>query len=433
MAGNRAFLLRGGGVRQSSQLTMLDIAALPVIRNIGELPVWRTYGVASAGEYVLAADGATGLRVIGSGGQGEEALVERHREPTIGDAGGLVVAGEFAYVTDWDNELWVLDVAEPDAPRVAVRVDLKMPDSYFGAAAPGAAGLVVRDGYAYIARTAHWVNSGGIHVVDVTTPTAPRQVAAWDGNTESSDWSQVTFPNGYPPAVAGDRLFLTGEPLVTELKIADPAPPRFSRLAELRYPPNWGPTSPKAGDVAIDGERAWVAEPVVGLQLLDLADPAGLRQIVLLDTPGEPSDVAVIGEYVLLADGSQGLRVIDKNTFAPVRSIEDKNAVRINVAGTTAFLVGYLPEAQALWPSTMRLWAVDVADPAQPVVRGEYLERYGDSDPPPETARVGDTLYVTAAGAGLDIVRLAEGGVLQTPTRRVHLPAALARGEFPPR
>jgi hypothetical protein len=163
--------------------------------------------------------------------------------------------------------------------------------------------------------------------------------------------------------------------------------------------------------------RSWVAEPIVGLKLLDLADSSGIREIAHLDTPGDPSDVAMSGDYVLLADGRKGLRVIDTTTLAPVRGIEDKNAVRISVVGTTAFLVGFHPDANYdLWPYAMRLWAVDVADPSQPVERGEYVEPYGQADPPPDTGVVGETLYVTAAKAGLDIVRLVEGDVLQIRT-----------------
>lgn len=422
VSGTRAWLRRRWvAPRDTNHLALFDLAELPMIRPLGELPLLTSRGMAAAGDLLLAADGARGLLVVGPGEPGEKRLRLRHREPTIGAPAGIVVDGDHAIVSDQDGEVWVLDLRDPAALAVVGRADLVNEGGLVGMEGTlGTEALAVRDGLAYVTRTGWNWTIGGLHVVDVSDPAAPRQVGRWDAYMELDRHPELesisVMPNGYPPVLSGDRLWFTGLPLLTELDISDPTAPRFVRMADHRYPPNQGPVFPQPGSVAVADGRAWVAEPVTGLHLFDIAPGGDLRPIARTATAGSPSDVIAAGAYTLVADRWGGLLVVDAHSLAPVRALPQIQAQRLVRAGDTIIVAGLVdgsPEDRRL-----RLSAVDIADPSQPVLRGSHdLPVYGSwSSLPADIAVVGDQLYVTAGTAGIAILRLTDGAELAPPT-----------------
>lgn len=422
VGGTKAWLRRAWGVPGDSyHLALFDLADLPVIRPLGEMSMLTNGGMAAEGGLVLAADGARGLLVVGPGEAGEHKLQLRHLEPTIGAPAGIVIDGVHAYVSDKDGEVWVLDLRDPAVPAVAGRVGLENAGTLLSIEGTlGTAALAVRDGRAYVTRTGWSWTIGGLHVVDVSNPAAPRQVGRWDAYTELERHPELetesVMPNGYPPVLSGDRLWFTGLPLLTELDISDPTAPRFVRMADHRYPPNQGPSFPQPGSVAVADGRAWVAEPLTGLHLFDVAPGGDFSPIARSSTAGSPSDVMVAGDYTLVADGPGGLLVIDARSLAPVRALPEVPAERLVRAGDTVIVAGFVdvePDDRRL-----RLSAVDVTDTSQPVIRGSYdLPSNGSwSSPSVDIAVVGDLLYVTAGSAGVAILRLTDGAALPLPT-----------------
>ena len=66
-----------------------------------------------------------------------------------------------------------------------------------------------------------------------------------------------------------------------------------------------------AGDVAVSGDTAFVADGAAGVQIIDVSNPAAPAITGHCDTPGDGLGVAVSGEYALVADGWQGLQITD--------------------------------------------------------------------------------------------------------------------------
>ncbi|MBK7781358.1 MAG: hypothetical protein IPJ58_11440 [Ardenticatenia bacterium] len=422
VSGTRAWLRRRWvAPRDTNHLALFDLADLPVIRPLGELSMLTNRGMAAAGDLVLAADGARGLLVVGPAEPGEKRLRLRHREPTIGSPAGVVIDGDHAFISDEDGEVWVLDLRDPASPAVVGRVDLQNEGTLLSMEGTrGTAALAVRDGRAYVARTGWNWTIGGLHVVDVSNPAAPRQVGRWDAYTELERHPELetksVMPNGYPPVLSGDRLWFTGLPLLTELDISDPTAPRYVRMADHRYPSNQGPSFPQPGSVVVADGRAWVAEPVTGLHLLDVTAGGDFSPIARSSTSGSPSDVMVAGAYTLVADRWGGLLAVDARSLTPVRSLPEVPAERLVRAGGTVIVAGYLDGVSD--DRRLRLSAVDIADPSLPVLRGTYdLPGNGSwSSPPADIAVVGDLLYVTAGAAGIAILRLTDGAALPLPT-----------------
>ncbi|MCP4724143.1 MAG: hypothetical protein GY863_03860, partial [bacterium] len=55
--------------------------------------------------------------------------------------------------------------------------------------------------------------------------------------------------------------------------------------------------------VATAENFAYVTDENFGLKKIDISDPSSMKVVAEFKTSGEPSDVALYGEYVLIADG----------------------------------------------------------------------------------------------------------------------------------
>jgi len=143
-------------------------------------------------------------------------------------------------------------------------------------------------------------------------------------------------------------------------------------VARAAAPVVVGQTAALADDVvgiAVAGRYAYAAARFAGLYVLDVGDPADPRVLARVDTPGVASDVAVaavdgrpvIGaRHVFLADGADGLRVID---------VADPTAPReVAAAGTPGFAQAVAVEgalaAVAALDGGLRLF--DVGRPEDP-------------------------------------------------------------------
>jgi len=64
-------------------------------------------------------------------------------------------------------------------------------------------------------------------------------------------------------------------------------------------------------DVYVSGGYAYVADGLEGLRVIDVSDPERPYEVGYYDTPGDACVVCAWGSYVYVADGWAGLRVID--------------------------------------------------------------------------------------------------------------------------
>jgi len=72
-----------------------------------------------------------------------------------------------------------------------------------------------------------------------------------------------------------------------------------------------------AQGVAVVGSCAYVAEGDHGLQVIDVTNPASPAIVGGVDTPGEGLGIAVMGGYAYVADGSSGLQVVPAQCEGP--------------------------------------------------------------------------------------------------------------------
>ncbi len=114
-------------------------------------------GITCDDDFCYIADYVNGLRIYRV--NRPEAPVLFGYVPTPGYACAVAVQGDFAYVADWNN-LQIVDVSNHGDPQP--RGSLGMPDEAWGVDVAGQRAFVA-------------TLSGGVRIVDVSDPSAPRE------------------------------------------------------------------------------------------------------------------------------------------------------------------------------------------------------------------------------------------------------------------
>jgi photosystem II stability/assembly factor-like uncharacterized protein len=323
---------RQNGVEAVDVRAPEDIRLLGAYGTLGEV-----YDVAVSGRFAYVTDGAeSGLRVLDLA-----APSSGHTWPAVRGraevrwADGYAVRDGFAYVPAWQEGLYVLDVRDPDAPRVLedvrerIGADLGVLEqvvlvedrayvvaSYYGLvildiAAPGAprilgalpldgmdGGVAVRGEYALV--TLDDGEQRALAAIDVRDPKALREVgrASLDGH-------------GYRVAVHGDQAYVSvldwrSRVVRGGLQVVDVSHPEQPQSVGFLNLPNG------AFDVTVSGDYAFIAGDAAGVYVADLANPGSLRLVGLVDTPGSARRVFVLDDQVYVADGAGGLLILER-------------------------------------------------------------------------------------------------------------------------
>jgi hypothetical protein len=254
--------------------------------------------------------------------------------------------------------LWVLDVAQPEAPRVVS----SLPSSGM------AWNIALHAGYAYLADLA-----AGLRVVDVRAPERPTSTTirmpdrGLAGNTTHAYATAVA--NGHLFVFYADAYAFYG--LVAVYDLAEPGAPRFVSVVS----PEW--RALELYSVSVRGDTLLVGSNY-GLYALDAADPAGLRVVGALRAddgafdlgPFAPLDgpYLAVGGSVCQGDIPAGIAIVDIGDAATPR-----------VAGfleTGGYTLAIAAEGRRVyvtdWPCQDRdgLRVIDASDPARPLDLG---------------------------------------------------------------
>ncbi len=181
-----------------------------------------------------------------------------------------------------------------------------------------------------------------------------------------------------------------GAPVVVNTGTALPGAPRESR------------------NVTIVGNRAYVADALVGLEVFDITDPANPMSLFVVPVglpaplPGElvledPYDVYVDGTLAYVLGGtSNAFHIVDIShqdngvLVGTGRPLLGSNSRRITASGGLAVVSG----------GAMTLW--DVTDPSAPVMLGDTVDEFTGDDPR-EILLYGDTALVADVIIGLTV------------------------------
>lgn len=352
VSGTNAFVIDLG-----SRLTVLNVSDPTKPQLSGTLKM-SLYGhaIAVAGSLLYVVEDGP-LKVVDASQPSNPKLVGSF--VSTASAYGVAAAGKYAYLTTSDTALQVIDMSDPTQP---LRVG-----SYSGS---GGSAIAVLGNYACVL-------GRNLEVIDIRNPTNPLPVGSWslpyygrsvvmagkyaylgsgsivldlgDPRSPRRVYNNPLSSVGTALAAYGTRVYVAGNGLEI-LDLADSVTPLRVGGLELGY----------ANEVAVQGDRVYLADGAAGLQILDITDRAHPKAMGVLKTGGTAVDIAVTNHFAYVADQGSGLQVIDVSDPNKPNKVGEfrTNGLALSVAlsGTNAF-VAY---------GGTGLMILDISNPATP-------------------------------------------------------------------
>ena len=301
------------------------------------------------------------------------------------NTGILEVAGDYAYVslfdeTTFQSTLQIIDTSNRDTPSPAGTYN---PNDYIE-------DVAVKENYAYVL-----TGRKGLQVVNTGTPNRPSLV----GSVET---------DGYELAISASEKFvyIANYDDFTAVDITNPKSPKIAGNIRLQ-------AQGDIKDFVVQNNYAYVITGGEGnpnaLYVIDLSAPAPPRIDNILELSNEPYFISSSGNRVFVAEGSNGIEVID--ITAPSKPMS-KGITDINVQSKTFFVendIVYLYNGSGLK-------AINMADLEQPsLINSFYFGQYA-------TMNVSEGfIYLMNDVVGLQIIDMATL-LKDMPLASTHLP-----------
>jgi hypothetical protein len=403
------------------QIADLTDPTMPTVVGEIELPT-LIEDVAIAGSFVLVADGVEGLRVIDISTPSAPEEIGRFPWCTW----QLAVVDDVAYLSGdracpilksgpaFPAELWVLDLSDPTEPILARSIGLQ---------GGGISGLVADAGVLYV-RT--WGPDGAMLLFDIDEPLDPAPIAVFPMSVETAfgsfdvedgwmfvsagAWNEVLIIDVRNPEVPHQvGAMSTEEATPGRLEVSDRRMilcatthgETEARLYDITTPTN--PVSSgslavgEPRDLTIVDEHLVIADALDGVRVIEIGAPTALvdpTPVGAIELPGPAARVATSGTHLYVSDEAHGLRVLDLVTSEAPREIAylaiGGGVGQTIVSGGFAFVLGTDPPGVHI---------IDVTSPALPK-HAAFVEA-----PMTELAVAGSALLgVSAEPPGLRIV-----------------------------
>lgn len=344
--GNFAYVSTGfGGLR------ILDMSnpSMPVEVGFYSWPE-QVIETAVSGDYayvvVREGDGVGGsVRILDVMNPAKPVEVGFYDPPQYGHPTGIVVAGDYAYITDLLT-LRIVDVSHPPTPMEVAHQDVS----------GSTLDVVVAGGYAFVAG-----GHGGLRIINVSNPTAPQEVGHSDTPYITSD----VF-------VLGERAYVVDGPdgnghegRLRIVNVANPAEPvvvgSYDSTSE-----DWGHS------VSVVGSHVLVAAGAEGLRILNAGEPTSMSEVASYGVLGSSYDIAVAGSYAYISEsslfrvGGGALRIFDvadpRNPVLAGSYSTAGSALGLDVSGQYV----YLTESAVRTDQEAGLHVLDASDPSAP-------------------------------------------------------------------
>jgi hypothetical protein len=306
-------------------------------------PTAVTYTGAGPTGYLYVADAATGLVTISFDitlSPGTFATLGTLQIPGV----ATHIAEDFTYgrtyIASYDQGLQIVNSGNP--------AKLAMFDSYQIAAGRFATRVALSDKFAYAV-------DGNIEVVNPNTQIESGTV---DPAFFTLNVSSATGGSAADVKVEGSTAYVAASSGLNVYDVSSPASPVLKGSANTGF---------SYGYMAAVGSNVYVAAQTAGLQIFDVSTPTSPALVGSYSYPSSEyaRDVALDGDYALIADNANGLLVVDVSTPAsPVlkaRYPTPSAAFGVKLVGTTLYVFDF---------TDMQI--LDVTDPTHPIGRGQW-------------------------------------------------------------
>ena len=270
--GNYAYL---GMITSLIVVDISDPAAPRLVGQSGPLP-GMINDLALSDNYAFLANWSYGLRVVDISDPTEPYQISYQLDE--GEVKNIVLSGDYAYLAIEDYGIRVMDISDPYHPTRLGIDRMKITPQ----------GLSISGDYLYLADWAY-----GILVIDTSDPTNPKQVG-----------------DLYSPTHVGQLALSGNYAFISDFR----APLRAIDISEPTAPVNYSFSFPgesyKTLELVISGDYAYLGS-ILGLQIIDISDPARMSIVSTYDLPFAPLAIAIAGDYAFISGDFGGLCVLD--------------------------------------------------------------------------------------------------------------------------
>jgi len=240
--------------------------------NCGAVAEYGNYAYLGMGNVLVAIDKTNAAFPFNAG----ELFLE-------GSPRDIFISGNYAYLVDTRGFFRIIDIANPASLHVEGFLDMH------GATE----GVAISGNYAYITMSYDMVYQNGLHIVNISTPASPNQVA--------------TLNTGYvyKISISGNYAYLTKE--YNGLGIVDISNSIAPSIAGT-IP---GTVTHAYGVAAVTGNYIYLAAGNGGLRIFNISNPSAPILTGEIDSIGPAVDVAVYLNHAFVAAGDSGVRMIN--------------------------------------------------------------------------------------------------------------------------
>lgn len=285
------------------------------------------------------------------------------------------IVGNYAYCAFF-NGLVILDVTNPTSPAFVSQYYIG--GDYANYDRRQGQRIFVSGNYVYF--TADYL---GLKIIDVSDPVNP------------------VLASGYLPQTPNDAcgIFVVDSlAYLTSNRFSYPSYLEILNISEPYNPSLLGSCNitSDARAVRVQGDYAYVADDLRGLQIVNVSDPANPVIVGHYQASSYAIDIAVSGNYAYLAYGYNGMVIVDVTdpanpTYAGSWSNPDFFFVGVSINGNYAYLT-----------SNGRFYIIDITDPTHPAslafLQGDWY--FG-------TDILGGYAYVSALVTGIRVIDVA--------------------------
>lgn len=344
--------------------------------SLSVLGTYETRGQASrlvvADDIAYVADGSSGLQMIDVSTPAALTLVGAYS--AVGSPWGLDVAGSVAYMANFDSGVYMVDVQKPDSPRLISDLDTPVQ----------AHDVEKVEDYLYVA------DNFQMQIIDVSDISAPQSVAAYGGSAMSI---QVEQNSAY---------ILSGSEGMHIVDVSVPTAPTLQGVFNTN-PANAEEDTDFFNYAKIVEDRAYVVanrygsggtQPSGTVHIVDITDPDAPTSISAIQTSQMTVQVDVSNDYLYIA--ARDLHIYDiSNEISPT-------LVLTYTDGTYSFARSILVEDDLALVGGFGVVLLDVSDPAHPV----QMAANRDCGDVKEMQLIDQTIYMACRYDGFRIAEL---------------------------
>jgi hypothetical protein len=251
---------------------------------------------------------------------------------TPGVASDIFVANWHAYIADYYDGLSVINSMNPSNPSQTGSLDI----------VDRTIAVFVQDNFAYVASHGGMNNPGALSIVDITNPSDPVIM----GTTNTIDIPKDIH-------IYGDYAYVAdSESGLSIMYVATSVPSYITTIG----------SGGNARNVFVHQEKAYVANGLDGVGVIDIYDPDNPVFVEQFSSSGLSNDVYVKDNHLFVADGEQGLKIINLTTRNTQYVQTDGFAYDVHVDDDFAYVADL----------DHGLFVIDISDINNPYILGWY-------------------------------------------------------------